>query len=170
MKKTIVGIVALLFAASCVNPSMERGFASLNKELTEVATMLTDIYVSAETDINEISVVLGNVSDGITAYAEARKTDEENIATLEVQIANMNEGLNSIADKLAELKKLVDQHNQMIYETNEQLVAMLTQISSVQTELNELIYITDRDRDGVHNDIDQCPDKAGPLSNMGCPN
>ena len=46
MKKLFLGL-ALLLTTACTNPSMERGFASLNQSLTELAATAEAIFVKS---------------------------------------------------------------------------------------------------------------------------
>jgi outer membrane murein-binding lipoprotein Lpp len=153
MKKVVLGL-SLLFLAACTNPSMERGFESLNKEVAELSSAIDDLDINgllsqmdsitqdlqtAESDINDYAL---SVEEHIAAIAELQAKFD----AMAVQIQGMTEivdGMIISAEGLA---------------TSEQFQKLLADMNEFQQGINVLVGSADYDSDGVMNSVDKCPD------------
>ena len=79
MKKVVLGLT-LLFLGACTNPSMERGFESLNQEVAELASAIDDLDINGLlSQMDSINEDLETAISDINAYA---LTVEEYIAEM----------------------------------------------------------------------------------------
>ena len=69
MKKLFLGL-ALLVTAACTNPSMERGFASLNQSLTELSASTEAMFVDINGKILVLDEQLKDLGVKIEEYKE----------------------------------------------------------------------------------------------------
>lgn len=153
MKKVVLGLT-LLFLGACTNPSMERGFESLNQEVAELASAIDDLDINglneqmklieqdlatAESDINEYVL---SVEEHIARIAELQAKFD----AMAVQVQGMTEiveGMIVSAEGLA---------------TTEQFQKLLADMNEFQQGINILVGSADYDSDGVMNSLDKCPD------------
>lgn len=154
MKKVVLGLT-LLFLGACTNPSMERGFESLNQEVAELASAIDDLDINGLlSQMDSITKDLETAEADINAYA---LTVEEYIAemaelqarfdAMAVQIQGMVETVNGILIPSAEGLA-----------TSEQFQKLLADMNEFQQGINVLVGSADYDSDGVMNSLDKCPD------------
>jgi len=154
MKKVVLGLT-LLFLGSCANPSMERGFESLNKEVAELASAIDDLDINGllsqmdsinedlETAISDINAYALTVEEYIAEMAELQARFE----AMALQIQGMVETVNGILIPSAEGLA-----------TSEQFQKLLADMNEFQQGINVLVGSADYDSDGVINSLDKCPD------------
>ena len=154
MKKVVL-VLTLLFLGSCANPSMERGFESLNKEVAELASAIDDLDINGlNAQMTAINEDLVKAISDINAYA---LTVEEHIAAMAelqarfdamaLQIQGMIETVNGILIPSAEGLA-----------TSAQFQALIADMNEFQSGVNVLVGSADYDSDGVINSLDKCPD------------
>jgi len=143
MKKTLLFIPVLFF--SCVNPSMERGFASVSEALTFIAEDLTFYAESITSDMAQIEEDMAL----IIAHVEQMQRDKEQALIL----------IEEILSGLSRTQELLDQAA-----TKEQMQALLEDVQELGEGIQTLWNIADFDYDGVINVLDQCP--ATPLTEI----
>jgi hypothetical protein len=154
MKKVVLGLT-LLFLGSCANPSMERGFESLNKEVAELASAIDDLDINGllsqmdsinedlETAISDINAYALTVEEYIAEMAELQARFE----AMALQIQGMVEMVNGILIPSAEGLA-----------TSAQFQKLLADMNEFQQGINVLVGSADYDSDGVINSLDKCPD------------
>jgi len=153
MKKVVLGLT-LLFLGACANPSMERGFESLNQEVAELASAIDDL------DINGLNEQMASIAQDL-ADAESDINDyvvsvEEHIA----RIAELQAKFDAMALQVQGMTEIVDG---MIISaeglaTSEQFQKLLADMNEFQQGINVLVGSADYDSDGVSNALDKCPD------------
>ena len=116
MKKLILGL-ALLVTAACTNPSMERGFKSLEDNLVGLTESM-GIFVEIQTKIEDLGIQVDALSVDVMAYIEYR----EQLAIEQAQLQSRIDALASIITQLNELTKYIA--------TSEQLDGLATQVTS----------------------------------------
>ena len=154
MKKVVLGLT-LMFLGACTNPSMERGFESLNQEVAELASAIDDL------DINGLLSQM----DSITKDLETAESDINAYAlTVEEYIAEMAE-LQARFDAMAlQIQDMVETVNGILIPsaeglaTSEQFQKLLADMNEFQQGINVLVGSADYDSDGVMNSLDKCPD------------
>ena len=153
MKKVVLGLT-LLFLGACANPSMERGFESLNQEVAELASAIDDL------DINGLNEQMASISQDLeTAEADINAyalTVEEHIA----RMAELQATFDAMALQIQGMTEIVDG---MIISaeglaTSEQFQKLLADMNEFQQGINVLVGSADYDSDGVSNALDKCPD------------
>ena len=154
MKKVVLGLT-LLFLGSCANPSMERGFESLNKEVAELASAIDDLDINGllsqmdsinedlETAISDINAYALTVEEYIAEMAELQARFEAMALQIQGMVELVNEILIPSAEGLA---------------TSEQFQKLLADMNEFQAGINVLVGSADYDSDGVINSLDKCPD------------
>jgi len=154
MKKVVLGLT-LLFLGSCANPSMERGFESLNQEVAELASAIDDL------DINGLLSQM----DSITKDLETAEADINAYAlTVEEYIAEMAELQARFEAMALQIQGMVETVNGILIPsaeglaTSAQFQALLADMNEFQAGINVLVGSADYDSDGVSNALDKCPD------------
>jgi len=153
MKKVVLGLT-LLFLGSCTNPSMERGFESLNKEVAELASAIDDLDINGlMTQMDSITQDLQTAESDINAYT---LTVEEHIAAM----AELQAKFDAMVLQIQGMTEIVDG---MIISaeglaTTEQFQKLLADMNEFQQGINVLVGSADYDSDGVMNSVDKCPD------------
>ena len=153
MKKVVLGLT-LLFLGACANPSMERGFESLNQEVAELASAIDDLDINGLNEqMSSIAQDLETAEADINAYA---LTVEEHIA----RMAELQATFDAMALQIQGMTEIVDG---MIISaeglaTSEQFQKLLADMNEFQQGINVLVGSADYDSDGVSNALDKCPD------------
>lgn len=154
MKKVVLGLT-LLFLGACTNPSMERGFESLNQEVAELASAIDDL------DINGLLSQM----DSITKDLETAEADINAYAlTVEEYIAEMAELQARFEAMALQIQGMVETVNGILIPsaeglaTSEQFQKLLADMNEFQQGINVLVGSADYDSDGVMNSLDKCPD------------
>ena len=153
MKKVVLGLT-LLFLGSCANPSMERGFESLNKEVAELASAIDDLDINGlMAQMDSITQDLQTAESDINAYT---LTVEEHIAAM----AELQAKFDAMVVQIQGMTEIVDG---MIISaeglaTSEQFQKLLADMNEFQQGINVLVGSADYDSDGVMNSVDKCPD------------
>ena len=153
MKKVVLGLT-LLFLGACANPSMERGFESLNKEVAELASAIDDLDINGLlSQMDSITQDLQTAESDINAYT---LTVEEHIAAM----AELQAKFDAMVLQIQGMTEIVDG---MIISaeglaTTEQFQKLLADMNEFQQGINVLVGSADYDSDGVMNSVDKCPD------------
>ena len=153
MKKVVLGLT-LLFLGACANPSMERGFESLNKEVAELASAIDDLDINGLlSQIDSITKDLETAEADINAYA----------LTVEEYIAEMAELQARFDAMVVQIQGMTEIVNGMIISaeglaTSEQFQKLIADMNEFQQGINVLVGNADYDSDGVINSLDKCPD------------
>jgi len=149
MKKLLLFIPILFY--SCVNPSMERGFASIGEALAEVAVDLNGYAESITSDMAQIEEDIYLISQHI----EKMQKDTELALIL----------IEEILAGLSRTQELLDQAA-----TKEQMESLLEDVQEFQEGVQVLWNLADFDADGVVNGLDQCPETPYgiPVDWKGC--
>jgi hypothetical protein len=154
MKKVILGLT-LLFLGACTNPSMERGFESLNQEVAELASAINDLDINGLlSQMDSINKDLEIAISDINAYA----------LTVEEYIAEMAELQARFEAMALQIQGMVEMVNGILIPsaeglaTSEQFQKLLADMNEFQAGINVLVGSADYDSDGVINSLDKCPD------------
>jgi len=195
MKKFLT-LFVFMFTFSCINPSMENGFAKLIESLKQLTASFEAIQVDQITeDMSNIVTDLEYIAEDLDAYMNAMV--EYQIATnayfeaTEAYAAAMEAATDAANGTLDELLSLSEGGNQWatIYlqimgisqsfseiqaavdnmATSEQVAAIAEQLEDMSNDLTLSIQGSDVDGDGIIHMYDKCPTLAGPESNDGCP-
>jgi len=166
MKKLFLGL-ALLVAASCTNPSMERGFSNLNSSLNELQVSIDNLDINGlNAQMAVIAQDLADAEADINAYAV---TVEEYIAA----VAELQAKFDAMAVQVQGLIEVVDG---MIVAaeglaTTAQFQALIDDMNEFQAGIDILVGSADYDSDGVSNSLDKCPDTelGATVDSEGCP-
>lgn len=191
--------IALLFLSlsiSCINPSMENGFARLIESLKQLTASFEALNVDQiSTDMQSIVTDLEYIAQDLNSYNLAMieyqsSINEYHEATI-VYTEAMNAAALAATGTLYELEALVESGNQWarLYlqliqisnsfkeiqagvdnmATSAQVEAISQQLQGMHNDLVLSIQGSDVDGDGVIHMNDKCPTLAGPESNNGCP-
>ena len=154
MKKVVLGLT-LLFLGACTNPSMERGFESLNQEVAELASAINDLDINGLlSQMDSINKDLEIAISDINAYA----------LTVEEYIAEMAELQARFEAMALQIQGMVEMVNGILIPsaeglaTSEQFQKLLADMNEFQAGINVLVGSADYDSDGVINSLDKCPD------------
>ena len=154
MKKVILGLT-LLFLGACTNPSMERGFESLNQEVAELASAINDLDINGLlSQMDSINKDLEIAISDINAYA----------LTVEEYIAEMAELQARFEAMALQIQGMVEMVNGILIPsaeglaTSAQFQKLLADMNEFQQGINVLVGSADYDSDGVINSLDKCPD------------
>ena len=154
MKKVILGLT-LLFLGACTNPSMERGFESLNQEVAELASAIDDLDINGLlSQMDSINKDLEIAISDINAYA----------LTVEEYIAEMAELQARFEAMALQIQGMVEMVNGILIPsaeglaTSAQFQKLLADMNEFQQGINVLVGSADYDSDGVINSLDKCPD------------
>jgi len=149
MKKLLLFIPVLFY--SCVNPSMERGFASIGEALAEVAVDLNGYAESITSDLAKI---------------------EDDIYLIAAHVEKMQEDMQEALRLIDEILSGLDRVRQQLEEaaTKEQMESLLEDVQEFQEGVQVLWNLADFDADGVVNGLDQCPETPYgiPVDWKGC--
>ena len=154
MKKVVLGLT-LLFLGACTNPSMERGFESLNQEVAELASAINDLDINGLlSQMDSINKDLEIAISDINAYA----------LTVEEYIAEMAELQARFEAMALQIQGMVEMVNGILIPsaeglaTSAQFQKLLADMNEFQQGINVLVGSADYDSDGVINSLDKCPD------------
>jgi len=159
MKKLFLG-VSLLVIAACTNPSMERGFDSLNASLADLETSLEELGIPQMIeDLDSMNVTVGEMIVDVEEYKV--KLEEYTQQVLDIQAR-----LEAMVEQVQGVTTTVDG---MIVTTGglattQQMQELLSQLEEFQAGVDILVARADYDYDGVVNALDKCPDT--PLSEI----
>ena len=195
MKKFIV-LFFLTLSISCINPSMENGFARLIESLKQLTASVEALQVDQITeDMSNIVTDLEYIAEDLDAYLAAMV--EYQVATnayfeaTEAYATATSSAIDAANGTLEELQILSEEGNQWatIYlqimgisqsfsviksavdnmATSEQVQQIAEQLEDMSNDLTLSIQGSDVDGDGIIHMFDKCPNLAGPESNNGCP-
>ena len=195
MKKFVV-LFFLSLSISCINPSMENGFARLIESLKQLTASFEALNVDQiTTDMESIVIDLEYIAEDLDAYLTAMieyqvATNAYFEATEALAIAT-DAATDAANGTLDELQALSEGGNQWatIYlqimgisqsfseiqaavdnmATSEQVQQIAEQLQEMSNDLTLSIQGSDVDGDGIIHMYDKCPTLAGPESNDGCP-
>ena len=195
MKKFLT-LSIFLFSFSCINPSMEDGFAKLIESLKQLTASFEAVQVDQITeDMTNIITDLEYIAEDLDAYMDAmieyQAATDAYIEATEALTAAADAATAAADGTLAELQSLSEAGNQWatIYlqimglsqsfseiqaavdnmATSEQVQAIAEQLQDMSNDLTLSIQGSDVDGDGIIHKFDRCPTLAGPESNEGCP-
>lgn len=160
MKKGLLSLLSLILITSCANPSMERGFESLNSALDELEVAVDDLGIPQMIeDLDSMNVMVGEMIVDVEEYSA--KMEEFNQQILEIQAR-----LEAMVEQVQGVTAVVDG---MIVTTGglattQQMQDLLSQLEEFQSGVDILVARADYDYDGVINALDKCPDT--PLSEI----
>ena len=167
MKKLFLGL-SLLVTAACTNPSMERGFDSLNKSLTELTESAGTTFAGLNEQMADITSQLEEVSVKVNEYVavtEANRLENEAaVVRMQATLDALNEQVASIAVRVQEITVTAEGIT-----TKQMFLNMITMLEGMHTSIQLLLDTSDADGDGVMYKDDKCPQLSGPVSNNGCP-
>ena len=195
MKKFVV-LFFLSLSISCINPSMENGFARLIESLKQLTASFEALNVDQiTTDMESIVIDLEYIAEDLDAYLTAMI--EYQVATnayfeaTEALVIATDAATDATNGTLDELQALSEGGNQWatIYlqimgisqsfsviqaavdnmATSEQVQQIAEQLENMSNDLTLSIQGSDVDGDGIIHMYDKCPTLAGPESNDGCP-
>ena len=195
MKKFVV-LFFLSLSISCINPSMENGFARLIESLKQLTASFEALQVDQITeDMTNIITDLEYIAEDLDAYMDAMieyqiATNAYFEATEALALAS-DAATDAANGTLNELQALSEGGNQWatIYlqimgisqsfseiqaavdnmATSEQVQQIAEQLEDMSNALTLSIQGSDVDGDGIIHMYDKCPTLAGPESNEGCP-
>ena len=195
MKKFIV-LFFLSLSISCINPSMENGFARLIESLKQLTASFEALQVDQITeDMSNIVTDLEYIAEDLDAYLTAMI--EYQVATnayfeateaLAIVTSAASEATNGTLDELLALSEGGNQWATIYLQimgisqsfsviqsavdnmaTSEQVQQIAEQLENMSNDLTLSIQGSDVDGDGIIHMYDKCPTLAGPESNDGCP-
>ena len=195
MKKFIV-LFFLSLSISCINPSMENGFARLIESLKQLTASFEALNVDQiTTDMESIVIDLEYIAEDLDAYLTAMI--EYQVATnayfeateaLAVATDAATDATNGTLDELQALSEGGNQWATIYLQimgisqsfseiqaavdnmaTSEQVQQIAEQLENMSNDLTLSIQGSDVDGDGIIHMYDKCPTLAGPESNDGCP-
>ena len=140
MKKLVLIIVALFSFASCENPSVEEGLASLEASLAELQAAMSGV------DVNQMLADIATMQDQV-------ETMETDVEEYELQVTEWESQIQDILADLAGVQEIIDNAG-----TKDQVAAILEDLAATQAMIDQLVLLADYDYDGVINGLDQCPD------------
>ena len=152
MKKLVLIIVALFSFASCENPSVEEGLASLEASLAELQAAMSGV------DVNQMLADIATMQDQV-------ETMETDVEEYELQVAEWESQIQGILVDLAGVQEIIDNAG-----TKDQVAAILADVEGIQAMIDQLVLLADYDYDGVINGLDQCPDTElnATVNEQGC--
>ena len=167
MKKLFLGL-SLLVTVACTNPSMERGFDSLNKSLTELTESAGTTFAGLNKQMADITSQLEEVSVKVNEYVAVT---EANRLENEAAIARMQATLDTLNEQVAAMVVQVQEMtvNAEGISTKQMFIDMIATVQGMHASIQLLLDTSDTDGDGVMYKDDKCPQLAGPVSNNGCP-
>lgn len=169
MKKVLLGLTLIFtLSVSCNNPSMERGFESINLSLSELVSSTQDLVVEVNTKLEDVTSQLEQVSVDVNKYIETteaiRVQNEEGVARLQATLDSLNLQLEEMIVQVQEMTVTAEGIS-----TKQQMLDMIAIVEGMHTSLQALLNSSDVDGDGIVYKDDECPQYAGPVSNNGCP-
>jgi hypothetical protein len=195
MKKFLT-LIVFMFTFSCINPSMENGFAKLIESLKQLTASFEAIQVDQITeDMSNIVTDLEYIAEDLDAYmyamleyqiatnayfeateayamATSAATDAAN-GTLD-ELLSLSEGGNQWATIYLQIMGISQSFSDIQaavdnMATSEQVQQIAEQLEDMSNDLTLSIQGSDVDGDGIIHMYDKCPNLAGPESNDGCP-
>ena len=161
MKKVLLGL-SLIFTlmVSCENPSMERGFESLNAAVLELQAQFDELNIpQIIADLDALNLQVGEMIVDVEEYS--KQVEEFNAHVLELQAR--------LEAMLIQVQGITETVNGMTVTTGglattQQMQDLLSQVEEFGAGVDILVAIADYDYDGVVNALDKCPDT--PLSEI----
>ena len=159
MKKVLLGL-SLIFTlmVSCENPSMERGFESLNAAVLELQAQFDALNVpQIISDLDALNLQVGEMIVDIEQYI----IDQElAIAEFNAQVEALNARLEALLVQIQGVTELVNgiEVQSGGLATTQQMQDLLSQVEEFGAGVDILVARADYDYDGVVNALDKCPD------------
>jgi len=153
MRKLILGL-ALLVTAACTNPSMERGFESLNAAVSDLQTQFDELNIpQIIADLDTLNLQVGEMIVDVEEYS--KQVEEFNAQVLELQAR--------LEAMLIQVQGITETVNGMTVTagglaTSQQMQDLLSQVEEFGAGVDILVARADYDYDGVVNALDKCPD------------
>ena len=167
MKKSL-SLIAVLLLASCANPSMERGFESLNQNLIELTANTSELFSDVNSKLAEVTSQLEELSKDVNQYIETteeiRVENEEGVQRLQAKLDSLNEQILVLTEQVKEMTVTAEGIS-----TKQMILDMISIVEGMNVSLQALLNSSDVDGDGIFYKDDACPNLAGPVSNNGCP-
>jgi len=153
MKKLIFGL-GLLVTAACTNPSMERGFESLNAAVSDLQVQFDALNIpQIIADLDTLNLQVGEMIVDVEEYS--KQVEEFNAQVLELQAR--------LEAMLIQVQGITETVNGMTVTTGglattQQMQDLLSQVEEFGAGVDILVARADYDYDGVVNALDKCPD------------
>jgi len=149
MKKFILAVITLTtmgFVSSCKNPSMERGFETLEASIAELDASIVALNIDGMlADLNDMTLVAEDLLVTTNEWNEEMEAALATIDSILIGLANVQEKLDNAI-------------------TKEQVAELQAQVDELAEGIELLVLLADYDYDGVINAVDKCPDT--PLSEI----
>lgn len=159
MKKSLL-LVFVLLIASCTNPSMERGFESLNASLEELEVAIDDLGIPQMIDdLDSMNVMVGEMIVDVEEYKVKLEEYTQQVLDIQARLEAMIEqvqGVTTVVDGMVVTTGGLA--------TTQQIQELRSQLEEFQAGVDILVARADYDYDGVINALDKCPDT--PLSEI----
>jgi len=161
MKKVVLSLMVIFtLLTSCVNPSMERGFESLNGSLSELTTAIDDLGIPQMiNDIDDMNIMVGGMIADIEEYAKEIEEFNQRVAELHIRLQELLVQVEGITETVNGMTVTVGG-----LANTQQLQDLLSQVQEFGAGVDLLVARADYDYDGVVNGLDKCPDT--PLSEI----
>jgi hypothetical protein len=97
--KKIFAVLSVLLLFGCTNPSMERGFAQLNKAMSELVASFDALNIpQMQEDMESIVADLTDIAEGIKAYQDAMVEYNAHIMMYNEALQEYNDAMLAYAD------------------------------------------------------------------------
>ena len=160
MKKGLLSLLSLILITSCTNPSMERGFESLNSALDELEVAVDDLGIPQMIDdLDSMNVMVGEMIVDVEEYKVRLEEYTQQVLDIQARLEAMVErvqGVTTVVDGMIVTTGGLA--------TTQQMQELLSQLEEFQSGVDILVARADYDYDGVINALDKCPDT--PLSEI----
>jgi hypothetical protein len=154
MKKMLSLLLIFTLITSCANPSMEKGFESLNASLNELQTAVDDLGVPEMIEeLNGLNLIVGELIVDVEEYASQMEA-------YNLKVQEIKERLEAMLITVVGITEVVDGMTVTSggLATSQQMQDLLSQVEEFQAGVDILVAIADYDYDGVQNALDKCPD------------
>jgi len=158
MKKFLLTTLSLIFTlfatAGCMNPSMEDGFDSLSKSLSELEAAIAALNIpQMQEDLESMNATAAQMLEDVEAMQGTWDEAMVQFSTLQSMLDDMVE----------------DSAN---WATTEDMQSLLIDIQTFGEGVDLLVLTADYDHDGVINALDKCPDtpimQINEVNSIGC--
>lgn len=162
--KKLFSVLSVFAMVACTNPSMEKGFESLNKSLTELTESTGDLFADISGKLTELTAQVNQLEIDVLAVVEDVTATQEALARMNERLAEMVEVVNALTAQVQEMSVTAEG-----LATKQQFLDMIADVEEMHDSLELLLNNSDNDGDGIKYIDDECPTLAGPESNNGCP-
>lgn len=157
-------LLLIMLTASCTNPSMERGFTSLNQSLEDLTTSTQTLFTDVSEKLNTLTSQVNQLEIDVLKVVEDVTVTQEKITAINIRLAEMVVVINSLTTQVQQMTVTAEE-----LATKQQFLDMIADVEEMHYSLELLLNNSDTDGDGIKYINDECPTLAGPKSNNGCP-